>query len=457
MSKIAILGAGESGVGAALLAKKQGLDVWVSDAGTIAPAYKAELKDHQIAFEEGQHTFDRILTAQEVIKSPGISNEIPLIQAAKQANIPVLSEIELASRYTTAKCIGITGSNGKTTTAHLTYHLLRQAGVEVVLAGNVGISFARCVAEGQPDYYVLELSSFQLENIEKFRVDIACLLNITPDHLDRYQGQMDLYVSAKFNLLRNMAAEGSVVYNHDDPYTQGRMVEAPSGLTRYPISLQIPVVPGAYAQNGSLRCILSSSQVSIAQAHLKLLGQHNQYNALAAMTIAGLVGIAPSAIKQGLATFVGIPHRLEWVATIREIDIYNDSKATNIAATAAALASIDRPIVWIAGGVDKGNEYATLHSLVAERVKALVCLGKDNAKLLQSFTGKLKHTYTTQYVEQAVNQALAWASPGDVVLLSPACASFDLFESFEQRGEAFKEAVRATRAFYEANTSATAH
>ena len=443
--KIVILGAGESGVGAAILARAQGLDVWVSDAGTIAPQYKEALRTHQIAFEEHTHTLSAVLDACEIVKSPGIPHSVPVVQAAIEAGIPIISEVELASRYTTAKLIGITGSNGKTTTAHLTYHILQQAGLHVGLAGNVGTSFARSVSQHQYDCYVLELSSFQLEDIEAFRPDVACLLNITPDHLDRYQGQMELYISAKFHLLRNMPPQACVVYNQDDTYIQARLASMATKPALHAISLHHEVMRGACAKYGQLHCTLNDHSFSIPQSSLKLLGQHNQYNALAAMTMAGLMGVTPQAIQAGLSTFAGVPHRMEWVTDIQGVAIYNDSKATNVAAAAAALASVDSPIIWIAGGQDKGNDYEALHPLVEERVKALVCLGKDNSKLLQHFGHTVKHTYATQDVMHAVSQALAWAAPGDTVLLSPACASFDLFANFEARGAAFKHAVLATQ------------
>lgn len=441
MKKLVILGAGESGTGAALLAQAKGLAVFVSDIGTIASRYKQELVDHDIAFEEGQHTWERVLAADEVVKSPGIPRDIPLIQAIKQAGIPIIDEIELASRYTNAFLIGITGSNGKSTTTHLTYHLLREAGLDVGIAGNIGTSFARKVLEIEHKYYVLELSCFQLEGVYNLKVDIACLLNITPDHLDQYGYQLGPYVQAKFRILRNMTNQGHFIYIQDDGYIQNYVQANPITPTKHLISLATKTRQGAYEQDGYLHFTLSDHVFQLPIDTLKLPGRHNRVNAMMAIAVASLLGVTPSAIASSIQTFQGIPHRIAWVAEVQGVNYYNDSKATNIEAAYAALTSFDQPIVWIAGGKDKGNDYTSLQPLVKERVKALICLGRDNRPLRQAFQRVVSPIYETQQMEEAVRIALLLAQPGEVVLLSPACASFDLFKNFEDRGESFKKAV----------------
>ena len=429
MKKIVILGAGESGTGAALLAQAKGLEVLVSDIGPIAPCYKAALVAHDIAFEEGQHSPAMILGADEVVKSPGIPDSVPIVQALRKAEVPIIDEIELASRYTQAFLIGITGTNGKTTTTHLTYHLLKTAGLNVGMAGNVGSSFASKVLEAKHDYYVLELSNFQLEGMYAFKAAIACLLNITPDHLDRYQGQMAPYIQAKFSILQNMTPQDHFIYNQDDPTIQAYLQQHVVVPRQHPLST---------AQRND---VVSTSRALLTASQFKLQGIHNQFNALAALTVAQLLGVGTHTIQTGLATFTGVPHRLEWVAEVGGVHFYNDSKATNVEAAEAALMSFDQPIIWIAGGQDKGNDYTRLQLLVRTRVKALLCLGKDNTKICQAFQEVIKLIHTTQQVEAAVSWAFACAQPGDVVLLSPACASFDLFKNFEERGEQFKCAV----------------
>ena len=440
--KIVILGAGESGTGAALLAKAKGLAVFVSDAGKIAANYKKELVTHSIAFEEGKHSWNLVLTAQEVIKSPGIPSNIPIVQAIKKAGVSMIDEIEFASRYTQAFLIGITGTNGKTTTTHLTYHLLKQAGLHVGLAGNVGTSFARKLLEAPCHYYVLELSNFQLEGMYQFKADMACLLNITPDHLDRYDAQMAPYIQAKLRILQNMTAKEHFIYNQEDANIQRYLQKTAIAPTQHPISLSKPTMYGAYSQEGALHFTLADGHhFSMPKELLKLPGKHNQCNAMMAIAMASLVGISPHAIRIGLSTFQGVPHRIAWIAKIHDIDFYNDSKATNVEATYCALQSFDRPIIWIAGGQDKGNDYTLLYLLVKARVKAMICLGKNNKKIRQAFQGVVAAIYETQQVEEVVEKSLSIAHPGDVVLLSPACASFDLFKNFEERGDCFRQAV----------------
>lgn len=430
MKKIVILGAGESGTGAALLAQAKGLGVFVSDAGNIAQPYKEELEAHHIAFEEGQHSQDNILSAEEVVKSPGIPDSAPIIQIIKKAKIPIIAEIELASRHTQALLIGITGTNGKTTTTHLTYHLLKEAGLNVDMAGNVGISFARKVLENKHDYYVLELSNFQLEDMYTCKLDIACLLNIAPDHLDRYQGQIGPYIQAKFRILSNMTAQEHFIYNQEDPTIQTYIQ-------------QHAVLPCQHPVVAKPRGIWADDSLALLSAsNFKLQGDHNRLNALVAIKVARLLGIDEKKIQAGLGTFTGVPHRIEWVTEIGGIHFYNDSKATNVAATYAALTSFAQPIVWIAGGQDKGNDYTALQHLAKKRVKAMICLGKDTTKIRQAFQQIVTPIYETQQIEEAVAIARSLAKPKDVVLLSPACASFDLFKNFEERGNHFKQAIR---------------
>ncbi len=418
MKKLIILGAGEGGTGAALLAHAHGTDVLVSDGGTIAPHYRQQLVAQGIALEEGQHTWSAIRSATEVVKSTGIPDAAPIVQQIRQAGIPIISDIELACRYTQATLIGITGTNGKTTTAYLTHHLLKTAGLDVGLAGNMGHSFAKALLARHHAYYVLELSNFQLEGMYASKLAIACLLNITPDHLDRYQGQMAPYVQAKFRILQNMTAHDHFVYNPADANIQAWLRQHAVAPHQHPIFA---------AQSTPLP--------------LKLSGRHNLFNALVAKKIAQLLSISEATVQAGLSTFRGIPHRLEWVATVDGADFYNDSKATNVEAALAALQSFDRPIVWIAGGEDKGNDYTRLQTTVQKNVKAIICLGRDNAKLYQAFQHTTPLMQSTQQVTEAVAQARTWAAPGDAVLLSPACASFDLFSNFEERGDRFREAV----------------
>ena len=428
--KITVLGAGESGVGAALLAHRLGHTVFVSDAGKIKENYKLELADKAIPKEEGKHTWTNICNSDLVIKSPGIPDATPLILQLIAQGVPVLSEIEFASRHTSAAIIGITGSNGKTTTTRLTYHLFKTAGLNAAIGGNVGISFARNITENKYDYHVLELSSFQLDGIVSFRPNVAILLNITPDHLDRYEGKMENYVRSKFRIARNQQKNDLLILNADD-----REIQAYLKTHRLPAHL-IKVF-NHFENNRFLR--VGQSVFDMQKCVLR--GPHNFFNATCAILAARHFGIGQQLIQQGLNSFVNDPHRLEWVASINGVDYINDSKATNVNSVWYALQTMDKPTVWIAGGTDKGNDYTPLLPLVEQKVKALICLGADNRKLVETFSPVLKNIEETKSAEEAVQRAAIYAEKGDVVLLSPACASFDLFENYMDRGNQFKNAV----------------
>ena len=429
---LVILGAGESGIGSALLARKHGHDVFVSDRGAIKETYKRELESNGIAYEEQQHSWDRIAGADEVVKSPGIPDRVPIIKELVSKGIPVISEIEFAGRYTTAKLIGITGSNGKTTTTRLAHHLLTTAGFEVGMAGNVGKSFARSLSEEQHyNYYVLELSSFQLDGIRAFRPDIAMLLNITPDHLDRYEYQMQNYIASKFRIAMNQQPDDVFLYNAEDENIGAYMQSHRLKPRLHPITSRM--IEGDSLQAGG-------STFDMRESSLR--GRHNFMNALFAIGAAKLLGAEDEALQRGLNSFVSVEHRMERVAVIDEVEYVNDSKATNVDAVYFALEAMDKPVIWIAGGQDKGNDYGPLLELVKNKVRALICLGVDNQKLLDTFAGIAGIVYEARSAEAAVAQAAGLARPGEVVLLSPACASFDLFKNYEDRGEQFKEAVR---------------
>lgn len=446
MKTIVILGAGESGTGAALLAAKKGYQVFVSDSSTIDSAYKSLLTTHNIPFEEKQHTWEKIQAAHEVIKSPGIPNHIPIIQAIQQAGIPIIDEIAFAMRYTKATLIGITGSNGKTTVTHLVYHLLQQAGLDVGIAGNMGESFAKKLwKEEDHSYYVLELSSFQLEHIHHCRLHIACLLNITPDHLDRYGYQMEKYIAAKQNMAYNMTADDVLIYNDDDAHvTQCVSRLRGSNLpTTCPISLKRHERESAYLQGSTIYFHHQGNSFQVPIASIPLPGSHNIFNTMTAGLVATCLHIPSEVIIQGLQTFKGLPHRIELVADVDGIKFYNDSKATNVAAAMVALQSFEQPIVWIAGGYDKGNDYTALQPIVRKKVKTLIALGKDNTSIKQAFADGGIPIYDTNAMEEAVMCAYQAAVPSDIVLLSPACASFDLFKNFEDRGQQFKDAIHA--------------
>ncbi len=438
--KITILGSGESGTGAALLAHSLGYEVWVSEGAAIKPVYKKELEEQGIAYEEGGHTREKVLAAGCIVKSPGISPQMPLLQEATQQGIEVIGEVEFAARHTKRPIIGITGSNGKTTTTLLTHHLLKKAGRKAVLAGNVGHSLARAVwQEKEAEIFVTELSSYQLEDIVHFRPAIAVLLNITPDHLDRYGGSFERYAAAKFNLLRNMGSGDTLVYNADDDAIASRLATYSRDVQLVDFSVKSPAM--AYADTKGLVFNLPGVAAHIPNEVLPLPGDHNKMNTLAAVAVALLLGVQEEQIIKALPAFRNYPDRLEYITSIGKVDFVNDSKATNVEAVYYALTSFDRPIVWIAGGQDKGNDYRQIAGLVAKRVKALVCLGADNSKLKEFFGDMVPQISETTDVEEAAALAWQYADNRDVVLLSPACASFDLFDNYAQRGAMFKEAV----------------
>ena len=442
VQKIVVLGGGESGVGAALLAQAKGFEVFLSDKGALKDSYRITLQAAGIPFEEGQHTEERILGATEVIKSPGIPATVPLVQKLRTQGTSVISEIEFAARYTKAKLIGITGSNGKTTTTLLIYHLLKTAGFNVGLAGNIGDSFAEQVISDTFDYYVLELSSFQLDDMYDTHLDVMVLLNITPDHLDRYGYNFQNYVASKFRILQNAKPEDQFIYFAESQPILDELAKRQPDVNRLPISLQTSVAPGGYLVDGRLITQNKDHSFAIAQAETPLRGPHNAINMLAAILAAQSVGIKNEAIETGLKTFQNAAHRLEPAGTINGITFINDSKATNVDSVFYALSSMDAPTIWIAGGQDKGNDYSQLDELVGQKVKALICLGVDNHKLVDYFGDKVSAIYETQQITDAIAKGLEWGQPGDVVLLSPACASFDLFKNYEDRGNQFKAAVQ---------------
>ncbi|WP_018618025.1 UDP-N-acetylmuramoyl-L-alanine--D-glutamate ligase [Spirosoma luteum] len=442
VQKIVVLGGGESGVGAALLAQAKGFDVFLSDKGALADSYRLTLQDAGIPFEEGQHTEERILAASEVIKSPGIPATVPLVQKLRAQGISVISEIEFAARYTNARLIGITGSNGKTTTTLLIYHLLKTAGLNVGLAGNIGDSFAEQVITDTFDYFVLELSSFQLDDMYHTHLDVMVLLNITPDHLDRYNYDFDQYVASKFRILQNALPEDDFIYFAESQPIMTELARHTPAVQALPISLAKTVSPGGQLIDGQLTATNGEQSFTLAQAETPLRGPHNAINMLAAILAAQSLGVSRETIETGLKTFQNAAHRLEPAGIINGVQFINDSKATNVDSVFYALSSMDAPVIWIAGGLDKGNDYSQLDELVGQKVKALICLGVDNHKLVEYFGNTLSSIHETRQVEDAVAQGLAWAQPGDVVLLSPACASFDLFKNYEDRGNQFKAAVR---------------
>ncbi|MEX1240627.1 MAG: UDP-N-acetylmuramoyl-L-alanine--D-glutamate ligase [Cyclobacteriaceae bacterium] len=439
--KIVILGAGESGTGAALLAKTKGYDVFVSDSGPIKDKYKAELKSEKIAFEENGHSGEKIMDARLIIKSPGIPDKTWIMKQAALVNIPVIDEIEFAFRHTDAKLIAVTGTNGKTTTTLLTYHLMKQAGFNVGLAGNVGFSMARQVARQTFDWYVLEISSYQLDGTDTFKPEIGILLNITPDHLDRYDNTMQNYVNSKFQLIENMTRQENFIYYADDQVIMKEIRTRSVVPHQIPISLQHAERADVHF-DGSKMIFNLREKFGVAQSETTLKGPHNLINTMAAVTAVYLAGASLDSIMEGLKTFVNAPHRLEPVGTIRGVEFINDSKATNVDSVIYALGSYDRPLVWIAGGIDKGNDYNIIKDTVKKKVRALICLGKDNDKLKKAFGDTVPVIRETQSVKDLVRMSLELAREGDVVLLSPACASFDLFRNYEDRGDQFRAAVK---------------
>ena len=439
---LVILGAGESGVGAAILAKAKGWRVFVSDGASIKPSFQEELGSQGVEFEAEQHTMDKILAADLLIKSPGIPEKTALMQAIRAKGIKVISEIEFAGYYSSAKHICITGSNGKTTTTMWCYHILKKAGLNVGLAGNVGQSFAKQVATAHYDYYVLELSSFQLDDMYDFRADIAILTNITPDHLDRYNYQMENYVRAKFRILQNQTAADFFIYNADDATITSQLKQLQTTTQLLPFSMNVAQNPGGFADQKQLYININKQQLTMSIHELALKGKHNTQNALAAGIAARLVEIRTDIVRESLQDFVNVEHRMEFVAKVNGIEFINDSKATNINAAWFALESMEKPTVWIVGGVDKGNDYSELFELATQKVKAIVCLGLDNQKIIEAFKDKVEVIVEAKSANEAVSFAYQLAGKDDAVLLSPACASFDLFSSYEDRGQQFKQAVR---------------
>ena len=439
---LVVLGAGESGAGAAVLAKKQGFDVFVSDFGEIKEQYKQLLDSHQIPWEEKQHTEALILNADEVVKSPGIPEKAPIVKALLEKGTPVISEIEFAGRYTNAKMICITGSNGKTTTTMLTYHILQSAGLNVGLAGNVGDSLALQLAEKDFDYYVVELSSFQLDGMKEFKADIAVLLNITPDHLDRYNYEFQNYIDSKFRIIQNQTEKDAFIFWNDDPVIQNELKKRNIQSTLYPFSLERKEKTKAFIENNQLIISTLNNIFTMPQTELSLKGIHNTYNSMAAGLAASIVDVRKENIRQSLQDFHGVEHRLEYVATVRNVKYINDSKATNVNSTWYALQSMRTPVVLILGGTDKGNDYSEIEELVKEKVSTLILLGADNSKLHEFFDGKVEKIIDVKSMETCVKEAYKLAESGETVLLSPSCASFDLFKNYEDRGKQFKEYVR---------------
>ena len=440
--RIVVLGAGESGAGAAVLAKVKGFDVFVSDMSLIKDAYKALLNKYEIEWEDGRHSIEKILNADEIIKSPGIPDTAPVIREIQKKGSPIMSEIEFAGRYTHAKMICITGSNGKTTTTLLTYHILKNAGLNVGLAGNVGKSLALQVATENFDYYVIELSSFQLDNMYKFKADIAVLLNITPDHLDRYGYDMQNYINAKFRITQNQTPNDAFIYWNDDPIITKELKAHDLKARLYPFSEEKEEGVKAYTENNQIVIDAPNDTLTITEDDLALQGRHNLYNSMAASISAKVLDIKKEDIREGLKDFKGVEHRLEKVARVRGVEFINDSKATNVNSCWYALESMRTKVILILGGKDKGNDYSEIEELVKEKVNAIICLGVDNSKLHAFFEGKVPHIEDASSMKEAVDKAFACAQKGETVLLSPCCASFDLFKSYEDRGEQFKECVR---------------
>ena len=439
---IVILGAGESGVGAAILAKKMGWNVFVSDFGAIKEVYKKELNERGFEWEEGKHSEQRILQADLIIKSPGIPENVPLIKKLRENGAKIISEIEFGGYYSKAKTICITGSNGKTTTTMLTYHILQKANINVGLAGNVGTSFAKQIAENDFEWYVLELSSFQLDDMFEFKADIAILTNITPDHLDRYNYEMQNYVNSKFRILQNQTENDWFIYNYDDTIIQAEIAKRTINAKTAPFSLKEELKNGGFANEQQIT-ININEKFTMSIHDLALKGKHNTQNSLASGIASRILEIRKEVVRESLEDFVNVEHRLEFVAKVHGIEFINDSKATNVNSTWFALESMDKPTVWIVGGVDKGNDYSDLLGLVKDKVKAVICLGVDNKKLIETFTGIVETIVEARSAMEAVAYGYRLAKDGETVLLSPACASFDLFDNYEDRGNQFKEAVRS--------------
>ena len=442
MKRIVVLGGGESGAGAAVLAKKKGFDVFLSDLSEIKPEYKTLLDNSEITWEEKQHTEELILNADEIIKSPGIPDKAPLIKKLHALGIPIISEIEFAGRYTKAKMICITGSNGKTTTTMLVYHILQNAGLNVGLAGNVGHSLALQVANDSFEYYVLELSSFQLDGMTEFKADIAILLNITPDHLDRYEYNFQNYVDSKFRITQNQTADDAFIFLENDPIIKAELAKRNIQSAMYPFAIERTEKTKAFIENDELIIETLKSLFTMPTTDLALQGMHNTYNSMAAGLAASIVNVRKESIRQSLQDFQGVEHRLEYVATVKNVRFINDSKATNVNSCWYALQSMKTPVVLILGGTDKGNDYSEIEELVLSKATGLIFIGVDNSALHKFFDGKIANIVDVQSMEDAVNKAYQMATDGDTVLLSPCCASFDLFKNYEDRGRQFKNCVR---------------
>jgi UDP-N-acetylmuramoylalanine--D-glutamate ligase len=441
--RLAILGGGESGVGAALLGKKQGYEIILMDEGSLKDGYRKELQEADIPFIEKQIDESQLLQADEVVKSPGIPEKNEWVKKIRKNGTPVISEIELAYRHKgNSKVIAITGSNGKSTTTALIYHICKHAGLDCALVGNIGYSFAKQVAEDPKEIYVAEISSFQLDDIKEFRPDVALLLNITEDHLDRYDYKFENYVNSKFRIAMNQTSEDYFIYNLDDEVIRTHLEHNPINSKLLPISMKQKVDKGGYIQNDELHVKANTEQQQMSIYDFALKGKHNQYNTMAASVAGATMDIRKNKIREAVQTFENLEHRMELVSTVRGVEFINDSKATNVNSTWFALESMTRPTVLILGGIDKGNDYTLLQDLMSEKVKAIVCMGVDNSKIHQAFDGKVSKIVDTASAEDAVRAAFQLSVPGDVVLLSPACASFDLFKNYEDRGSQFKEAVR---------------
>jgi len=442
-TKIVILGAGESGVGAALLAKQKGYDVFVSDASAIKPIFQAELEANHIPFETGTHDVERILAADEVMKSPGIPEKNELVKQIRAKGIPVISEIEFGFRYKgESKIVAITGSNGKTTTTSLIYHICKVAEQDVAIVGNIGFSFARQIAVDPKALYVIEVSSFQLDDIHSFRPDIAILLNITEDHLDRYNYQFEYYIKSKFRIIENQTEKDCFIYCIDDEVITKHLELLTTHTNLLPFSMKQELKKGAYIKNEQMMLKIQEERVTMSIYDFALKGKHNAYNTMAASIAASTLGIRKEKIREAVSNFHSLEHRMEFVATVKGVDFINDSKATNVNSTWYALESMQKPTILILGGVDKGNDYALVADLVKDKVKAIVCMGTDNAKLIEFFKDKVAQIIEVDSAKKAVNASFKLAEKGDVVLLSPACASFDLFKNYEDRGQQFKESVK---------------
>jgi UDP-N-acetylmuramoylalanine--D-glutamate ligase len=441
--KIVILGAGESGVGTALLAKQKGYDVFVSDAGEIKPVFKAELEANAIPFESGAQDVERILAADEVMKSPGIPEKNELVKQIRAKGIPVISEIEFGYRYKgDSKIVAITGSNGKTTTTSLLYHICKVAEEDAAIVGNIGFSFARQVAEDPKALYVIEVSSFQLDDIKSFRPDIAILLNITEDHLDRYNYQFENYIKSKFRIIENQTEKDCFIYCIDDEVIVKQLELLTTNTNLLPFSMKQELKKGGYIKNDQMMLKIQEERVTMSIYDFALKGKHNAYNTMAASIAATTLGIRKEKIREAVSNFHSLEHRMEFVATVKGVDFINDSKATNVNSTWYALESMQKPTVLILGGVDKGNDYELIADLIKEKVKAIICMGTDNSKLVEFFKGKVDQIVEVDSAKKAVNASFKLAEKGDVVLLSPACASFDLFKNYEDRGCQFKESVK---------------